>query len=337
MELRRRELILKYTVELFIKTAVPVGSNTLLENYHLPYSSATIRAEMNALEESGYLEKPHVSSGRVPSSKGYRYYIDHLRGNKVDENMKMQIQSIIDEQTRTVDEVIKATCEILANMTNLASVVLGPSSAKETLKSIEIIPLSSRTATAVFITNQGYVEHKTFLLPSDTSIQQLDKVAQIFNERLQGTRICDVIPKMESLKPLLSDYVIETQVIYDAFSEAFIKYAKDRLSLYGKESLLEQPEFVNDAEKLRKLIAILDDPEQIKQLAAHEGDFAINIAEDDEELSVITLKFNIPGREGGQIALVGPKRMDYGLVINALEYVTDALEKYFEEREELNE
>lgn len=96
MQLRRRELILKYTVEHFVKTAVPVGSNTLLENFKLPYSSATIRAEMNALEEAGFLEKTHTSSGRVPSSKGYEYYIEHLRSKEIDENLKRQVQTLID-------------------------------------------------------------------------------------------------------------------------------------------------------------------------------------------------------------------------------------------------
>lgn len=336
MELRRRELILKYTVELFVKTAVPVGSNTLLENYHLPFSSATIRAEMNALEEMGYLEKTHISSGRVPSSKGYQYYVDHLRGTRLDDSMKMQIQALVDTKSKSIDDVITKSCEILSQMTNLASVVLGPSSEQETLKSVQLIPLSNRSATAVFITNQGYVEHKTFVLPPETNMKDLEKVVDIFNERLQGTKISEVIPKIQSLKPLLSDYVLETQVLYDAFTEAFVRYAKDRLRLYGKESLLEQPEFINDAEKIRKLITILDDPEKIKQLAAHEGDISVNIGEVEGELSVITSTFKVPGREDGAIALVGPKRMDYTLVMSALEYVTDALEKYFEEQEALN-
>lgn len=222
-------------------------------------------------------------------------------------------------------------------MTNLASVVLGPSAQDETLKSIQVVPLTNRSATAVFITDQGYVEHKTFLLPEETSFKDLGKVVNTFNERLQGTKICDVIAKMENLRPLLSDYVIETQVIYDAFTEAFVRYAKDRLSLYGKESLLEQPEFINDAEKIRKLISILDDPEKIKNLAAHEGDFAINIGEGEGELSIISSTFKIPGHKEGQIALVGPKRMDYALVVNALEYVTDALETYFERESEIKD
>jgi heat-inducible transcriptional repressor len=337
MQLRRRELILKYTVEHFVKTAVPVGSNTLLENFKLPYSSATIRAEMNALEEAGFLEKTHTSSGRVPSSKGYEYYIEHLRSKEIDENLKRQVQTLIDAKTKSIDEVIRASCEILSHMTNLASVVLGPSAQDETLKSIQVVPLTNRSATAVFITDQGYVEHKTFLLPEETSFKDLGKVVNTFNERLQGTKICDVIAKMENLRPLLSDYVIETQVIYDAFTEAFVRYAKDRLSLYGKESLLEQPEFINDAEKIRKLISILDDPEKIKNLAAHEGDFAINIGEGEGELSIISSTFKIPGHKEGQIALVGPKRMDYALVVNALEYVTDALETYFERESEIKD
>ena len=250
MELRRRELILKYTVELFIKTAIPVGSQTLIENYKLSFSSATIRAEMNALEHAGYLEKTHISSGRVPSSKGYKYYVDHLRDVKVDQNIKNQIAKLIDAKSRTIEELVKSSVEILSSLTNMTSVVLGPNAHQDRLASIQLIPLGHNSATAIFVTDRGYVESKTFMIPPKTTAVEMSKVVAIFNERLAGTLICEVVGKMDALQPMLKEYVIEQQVIYEAFTEAFVRYAKDRLSLYGKESLLEQPEFVNNPEKL---------------------------------------------------------------------------------------
>ena len=131
--------------------------------------------------------------------------------------------------------------------------------------------------TAIFVTNRGYVEHNTFIVPPSTSIQEISKVANIFNERLVGTRISEVSAKMELLQPLLTDYIVEQEVLANAFTDAFIRYARDRLSLYGKESLLEQPEFINDSEKLRKLISILDDPEKIRELITGNGDLSVNI------------------------------------------------------------
>lgn len=337
MELRRRELILKYTVELFIKTAIPVGSQTLIENFKLPFSSATIRAEMNALEHSGFLEKTHISSGRVPSSKGYKYYVDHLRNLKVDQNIKHQIAKLIETRSKTVEEVVNSSVELLASMTNMTSMVLGPNAHQDHLASIQLIPLGHNQATAIFVTDRGYVESKTFVIPINTTAEEMGKVVNIFNERLAGTLICEVVAKMDALQPMLKEYVIEQQVIYEAFTEAFIRYAKDRLSLYGKETLLEQPEFVNNPEKIRKLIAILDDPQKLKELINEGEEFSVVIDKNESELSIISSTLRVPGREQGKIVLVGPTRMDYDAVVSALEYVTDALEQYFEKESRLDD
>lgn len=337
MRYRRRELILKYTVELFIKTAQPVGSKALLENYKLDYSSATIRAEMNALETSGFLEKTHTSSGRVPSKKGYQFYIDNLRERVVSDNMRQQIQKVISEKTKTVEEVIQETSSILSQMTNLVSVALGPKTNNDLLQSVQLVALNENTATAIFVTNQGYVEHKTFVIPESSSFAEMARVVAIFNDRLIGTKISEVIVKMELLTPLLKDYVIEQEVLTNAFTEAFVRYARDRLSLYGRESLLEQPEFINDSEKIRKLIMILDDPAKLREMMAGEGEVTINIGDTDTDLSLISANIQLPGDKVGQIALVGPKRMDYNSVLVALEYVTNELERYFEIEREIKD
>ncbi len=337
MRYRRRELILKYTVELFIKTAQPVGSKSLIDNYNLNYSSATVRAEMNALEGMGFLEKPHASAGRVPSKKGYEFYVANLREDEVNDNFRHHIATLVEEKTKSVEQVINQTCEILSQMTNLVSVALGPEKKGETLQSIQVVALDKNMGTAIFVTNRGYVEHNTFIVPPSTSIQEISKVANIFNERLVGTRISEVSAKMELLQPLLTDYIVEQEVLANAFTDAFIRYAHDRLSLYGKESLLEQPEFINDSEKLRKLISILDDPEKIRELITGNGDLSVNIGGKDEDLTFISANVHVPGDQVGQIVLVGPKRMDYSKVLWALEYVTDELEKYFEIEREIND
>lgn len=337
MRYRRRELILKYTVELFIKTAQPVGSKSLIDNYNLNYSSATVRAEMNALEGMGFLEKPHASAGRVPSKKGYEFYVANLREDEVNDNFRHHIATLVEEKTKSVEQVINQTCEILSQMTNLVSVALGPEKKGETLQSIQVVALDKNMGTAIFVTNRGYVEHNTFIVPPSTSIQEISKVANIFNERLVGTRISEVSAKMELLQPLLTDYIVEQEVLANAFTDAFIRYARDRLSLYGKESLLEQPEFINDSEKLRKLISILDDPEKIRELITGNGDLSVNIGGKDEDLTFISANVHVPGDQVEQIVLVGPKRMDYSKVLWALEYVTDELEKYFEIEREIND
>ena len=338
-DMNRRERVLKLIVEHFIKTAEPVGSRTLIEEYDLNYSGATIRAEMNSLEQEGFLEKTHTSSGRVPSSKGYRYYIEHLRERSVSDEFKYQMQSILDEKIQSIDDVIKESCEILSQMTSLASIVLGPNATQEKLVSVQLVPISETSATCVFITDQGYVENKTFVLNEKTSLSDVESCVKLLNERLKGTTISELIPKMKAIKPLLNDYVIDHDVIYQAMLEAFVGFAKDRLSAYGKEELFEQPEFRDDAAKIRKLIDLFDSPEVFREVENNDDEISIRIGgetNEDDDLSIVTAKVKIPGQKEGSIAIVGPKRMDYDQVVSSMEYLIEEIEKrYSKERKEI--
>ena len=333
--MNRRDKVLKLIVEHFIRTAQPVGSKTLIDEYHLDYSSATIRSEMNALEQDGLLEKTHTSSGRVPSSKGYRYYIEHLRERSVSDEFKYQMQTILEEKVQSIDTVIKESCEILSQMTNLASIVLGPNANEEKLVSVQIIPLSQSSATCVFVTDQGYVENKTFVINEKTKLSDIESCVKLLNERLQGTRISELVPKMEAIRPLLNDYVIDHDVVYQTMLEAFLSFAKDRLSAYGKDVLFDQPEFSNDAKKIKRLLDMFENPEVFRQVE-DEGDDEISIHiggennnDEDDDVSIISAKVKIPGQKEGSIAIVGPKRMDYDRVVSSMEYLVKELEKAY--------
>jgi heat-inducible transcriptional repressor len=336
--LTRRDKILKLIVEYFIKNAQPIGSQTLIDEYHLDYSSATIRSEMNALESDGLLEKTHTSSGRVPSSKGYKYYVSNLRDNSLNGEIRNQLQSVFSEKVKSVEEIIKESCEILSHMTNLASIVLGPNAMEETLASVQIIPLNEKSASAVFVTSQGYVESKTFILNERVNMTDVEKCVKIMNERLVGTSISELVPKMEAIKPLISDYVIDHDMLYRAVMEAFVKFAADRLSLYGRDELLEQPEFANDTARLKKVLEFLDNPEKFRQVLSkeknHDG-VKVHIGDaNGDNISVVSAEFNVPGNKESSIALVGPTRMDYDKVVAALEYVAQELENYFNQKQE---
>ncbi len=330
--MNRRDRILKLIVEHFIKTAQPVGSQTLINEYGMSYSSATIRAEMNALEGDGLLEKTHTSSGRVPSSKGYRYYIEHLREKSVSDEFKYQMQAILDLKTQSIDNVIKESCEILSQMTSLASIVLGPNAKEEKLASVQIIPLSSTSATCVFVTDQGYVENKTFALSEEVQLSDIENCVKLLNERLKGTAISELVAKMEAIRPLLNDYVVDKDIIYQAMLEAFVGFAKDRLNTYGTDNLFDQPEFANDASKIRHLLELFESPEVFREVEDEtSGDISIHIGGegDEEDVSIISAKVKIPGSKEGSIAIVGPKRMDYDQVVSSMEYLLEELERRY--------
>ena len=331
--MNRRDKVLKLIVEHFIKNAQPVGSKTLIEEYGLNYSSATIRSEMNALEQAGYLEKTHTSSGRVPSSKGYRYYIEHLRDRSIDEEFKYEMQTVLDQKVKSIQDVIAQSCEILSQMTNLASIVLGPSATNEHLVSVQLVPISTTSATCVFVTDQGYVENKTFRVDDSTKLADVESCVKLLNDRLKGTPISELVPKMEAIRPLINDYVINHDVIYQAMLEAFIGFAKDRLSAYGQEELFDQPEFANDALKMKKLIELFNTPEVFREVETEEdGDISIHIggeSSNDEDVSIVQARIKVPGKQEQSIAVVGPKRMDYDKVVSSLEYLIKELDEYY--------
>lgn len=337
MTLNRRDQIFKYIVEHFIKTAQPVGSQTLIEQYHLPFSSATIRNEMYALEQMGLLEKAHISSGRIPSSDGYRFYCEYLRDGEVDEILKFNLQQVLDEKTKSLEEVIQESCKILSHMTSLASIVLGPNTEAEHLASIQLIPLGDRSATVVFVTDKGYVENKTFVISDDMPMHEVERVIKVFSDRLVGTSVANLIEKMETMKPVVSDYVIEHDVIYKALFEVFLRMANERLLLYGRNELFNQPEFASDAMKIRKLIELLDSPEDLLDSERNadkkyrEGNITVHIGSgniDAPGVSVVKTEIELGG-ETGTIAIVGPTRMDYDKVVSSLEYFSKELRKYF--------
>ncbi|MCD8204158.1 MAG: heat-inducible transcriptional repressor HrcA [Coprobacillus sp.] len=325
----RLDLILKCIVEYFIKNAEPVGSKTLIEEYHLPYSSATVRNDMMELEEEGLIEKTHMSSGRVPSSKGYRYYCDHLRNDSVDEDLKESLALILANKKKSIEETIEASCEILSHMTSLVSVVLG-SEEKERLASISLVQINERTVTSVFVTDKGYVENKTFIVDENLKAEELVDCVKLINDRLVGTPVDELVEKMEALKPILSDYITDHDVIYQALLETFIRYASDRMSLYGREELFNNPEYASDADRLTRVLRLLNDSSSLKEVDEGE-DLEIHIGDlkDNPDVSMVSAKIKI-GKEGeNTIALVGPSRMDYDKALSALKYIADKLNEHF--------
>lgn len=336
MSLTRSEAILKMIVEYFIKTAEPVGSHTLIEEYQLPYSSATIRNEMSALEKMGYLEKPHTSAGRIPSSKGYEYYCEHLRDKDVDDQLRYSLQNVLSSKIQSIEEVIKQSCEIISHMTNLVSVVSRSDEDLERLASVQLIPINENTITAIFVTDKGYVQNKTFILSENIKSEDIVKCVELLNQRLKGTPIGELVPKMELIKPILSDYVISHDAVYQALLETFVRFAGDRLSLYGREELFSHPEFKNDTEALIRVMKLLDDASLFKKVdmkAIGEKEPIVNIGdvEGNPDVALITAKIKV-GDEENTITLVGPKRMDYDKAMSALEYLSEELDKYFNDK-----
>jgi len=330
--MNRKERILKLIVEQFIQTAEPVGSSSLIES--LNCSSATIRNEMKELEDMGFLEKTHTSSGRVPSAQGYRYYVDHLRDSVDDLDLRYQLQSLFDvNQQLNVEEAIKHGCEIISQMTNLTSVVLGPDAQYESIKKIQLIPVSEKVAVAIFVTDSGHVENKTFEIPTGVAFKDLETCVNVVGERIVGTPINKVVDKVEALKPILADKIQNYEVVFKAFLEAFLKFTYERVSVYGAANMFDQPEFVNDIEKLKRLITLVESDKAWSNIDDFQG-ISVRIGSENtltefDDVSVIQAEIKVDDTQRGRVVLLGPTRMDYHKALKAVEYLQEQLNEFF--------
>ena len=332
----RQEMILKSIVEEFIKTAEPVGSKTLVEKYNLNYSTATIRNEMNFLEQNGLLEKTHTSSGRVPSTEGYRYYTQYLMELDTIPEEKYELSNVMFEGNAALEDVIQKSCDILSNMTSLTSVVLGPEASRQKLSHIKIFPLDDHSCVSVFITDSGHTENKVFKFTDEVTIDDLKNCTDILNDRLVGTPINEIVDKMNEIKPILAHAVKRHEVLFNAFMQAFIKFASENGVYYsGVSNMLYQPEFA-DVERMKELMKMLEDNKVWRSISSNSKSLKLAGGQNNElvwidDMAVVSSKFNV-GDSEGQLMVIGPSRMDYSKVVGMLEFMSSVIENQFNKR-----
>lgn len=329
----RKVAIFRAIVKEFITTAEPVGSKLLIDKYNMNYSSATIRNEMQELEKLGLLEKTHTSSGRVPSSKGYRFYVEHFMEDEVNEGVEHVISQIFNDRKLGMDNAIRQSVDILTQMTNLTSMVLGPSSNTDTLKKVQLIPVSDRSAMAVFVTDSGHVEHRIFNFEMQVNVDEMQSCTTILNDRLVGTPLADVVDKMESIRPLLSQRLVQYEVLFEAFINAFMRFAQDEVYATGQSNMLYQPEFSN-IEKLRELTQMLENSQMWKEMSTSHENLRLRKGEHSElmwidDMAVVSSSFNLGDNQEHTLMVVGPSRMEYGRVVSLVEYVTSMIERVY--------
>lgn len=332
----RQLLIFKCIVEEFVETAEPVGSKTLMTKYHLPYSSATIRNEMSFLEEYGYLEKTHTSSGRIPSVAGYRFYVETLEQRDIDDGIKNQVAQIFSDRHRSLNDIIQESCQMLSELTHLTSVVLGPSSREDSLQRITVVPISNNRVTTIIITNRGHVENKVFEVSDEVAMEDLVSCVNVMNDLLIGTPINQVVYRLErDVRPVLIGKIKEHEELFNAFLEAFVRFASSDVYFSGKENMLYQPEY-NDVNKLRRIVSAFENSQvwnSLTPLALEEG-VTVKIGTDspiDEigDVSVISASFRTGENSKGSISVIGPTRMPYEKVVSLVEYISKNIEKAF--------
>lgn len=327
---KRQNEILKMIVMNYIKTAHPVPSSLICEK--LKCSSATVRNEMMALEELGYLEKTHTSSGRVPSELGYRYYVDNLMELKeLNGEEVYKLQTIFDNQQLVLSDVIAKSLEIVSDMTSYTSVILDEKSHDNKLKEISIVPISNTEMVVLVVTDKGYVEHKELRI-DDINLEDIKKTVKMINDLVVGTPIDEVSSKLEfEIKPKFADYVMQHEMLYNAIYDIFqdMSSKNKEVNVVGKNNLFKHKEF-NDVDKIQDMFLKLDDKQTMLSIEEKSDNNDINIyigkeTNLDDDVTVIKTNYKT-NKDNGTIAIIGPKRMEYSKVVNLLEYIKKQIE-----------
>lgn len=330
----RQKELLKTIVEEYVKSARPVGSKALCKKFKC--SSATIRNDMALLEELNYLEKTHISSGRIPSEEGYRYYVDNLmEPKKISGEDMLKLQTIFNNKELELNDAISKSLEIISDITNYTSVILGKEASDNLLQKVEVIPVSSRQLVTLLITNTGHVENKNIRLEENIPAEEISKTTELLNKMLIGTPIDEVPSKLEfEVKPVIRTYIQNYEIVYNAFYDALSNFTSERdVKFTGKTNILKQPEF-STVDDVKNIISKFESKDMVSKIEETGDEVKVYIgskSEIDDNVTVIKTKYKAGGREG-TIAVIGPKRMEYERVVNMLEYLKDNIESNRKEK-----
>ncbi len=325
----RQNSILKLIIEKYIKEAKPIGSKVISKA--LKCSSATVRNEMVALENAGLLEKTHTSSGRVPSEAGYRYYVDNLMElKKMNAEDMLKLQIVFRNQQLALSDVITKSLQVISDITNYTTVVLGSTSHENLLKQIEVVPIDDASMIVIIVTDKGHVEHKNIKL-KDVSLDEVKKTVGLINNLITGTPIDEVSKKLEyEIKPIIGKYVKQHEQLYNAFYHVFNDFTNQEVNVVGRHKILEQPEFSTNIEKIKNIYNKLEDKETLRRIEEDDdNNIKVYIGTEsniDDDVTVIKTKFKTDSEEG-TIAIIGPKRMEYDQVVSMLEYMKENIER----------
>ncbi len=323
---KRQKEILKLIVLNYIQLAKPVGSKLLCKK--LNCSSATIRSEMATLEELNLLEKTHTSSGRVPSEKGYRYYVDYLMNPKeINGEDMLKLQIIFKNNELELSDCLNQSLKLISEMTSYTSIVLGKTSHDNHLKEVNVVPLDSSEMIAIVITDKGHVEHKKVSF-KNVSMEEIKRAVTLINDLIVGTPIDEVSSKLEfEVKPIIDRYVKEHELVYNTFYQVFQDFSNKNINVVGRNNILKQPEF-NSVDKIKNIFGKLDDAALLNNIETDNNDIKVYIGKEnklDEDVTIVQTKYRTPSQEG-TIAIVGPKRMDYERVVSLLEFIKQNIE-----------
>ncbi len=336
---QRRAELLSLIIREYVDTATPVGSEAIVRKHDVGFSPATVRNEMARLEEEGYISHPHTSAGRVPSDKGYRYYVEALmRESDLPWEAKQTIRHQFHQAGREEDEWIHLAAAVLARAVENAAVVTVPHSPEARLKHIELVGIQETAALLVVVVQHARVKQQVLIFPEPIEQDQLTLISNRLNEVFAGHAAPEIARSSVQLTQIEWHVANAVREIMDAVDHG----GYDDAYVEGVRNVLKKPEFAS-SEKMLSLLDVLDQKTLLRlipfEAAAHEGVTVMIGAENDQDAmrdySVVVTRYGMPSGMSGAMAVVGPTRMHYPETISTVRFLaglmSEMLTTYYEE------
>ena len=327
----RKQQILKAVVSDYTLTGVPVGSQVLAAKYFIALSSATIRNELADLVGTGYLQQPHTSAGRIPTDRGYRYFVDFLmEPEAASVPVRRAVRQAFEGAPRSVDGILEKAAMVLAQVTENVSLVTAPEASDFRIKHIDLVSLEPRSVLIILVMEGNLIKQQVVPLDRDTSQDDLSRMAAMLNRKVKGQTADGLHDRLKQLGPDRS----EQRQILERLIESIGAQQAQRHTVVlhdGVRNLLRHPEFV-EVSRLEELLELLEQGAQlatILQQVAFEKEVEIIIGRENtssglRECSLVLTTYKMAGRVRGTIGVIGPTRMPYGQVVARLRLVSQA-------------
>ncbi|TLU82005.1 MAG: heat-inducible transcription repressor HrcA [Chlorobium sp.] len=334
----RERQVLGIIIQAYVVTAAPVGSRYIAKNYNLGLSDATIRNVMADLEDEGYISQPHTSAGRIPTDKGYRYYVDLIMtfqclNDREKKSIEANIGQISIDRKGTSSDVLLSAVKVLGTISRQLSVVLSPTLSNAMFEKLDMVLLSSTRMMVILSIQSLFVKTIVMELDLEVSRQTVNEVVDVLNQRLSGLTLAEI---RRSINQRLSgcdcDSALKNLIVRSAGTLFDESPVFERLFISGAEYIVDQPEF-KQPEKVRELITMIEDKFSMAKLVENIGpsrmDISITIGKENcerhaEDLTIVSTPYYV-GNMVGKLGILGPKRMDYEHAVRVLNYMADSL------------
>ena len=325
----RKEKIIEAVVDSYINKCEPISSSEIREK-HLPMlSSATIRNELAALEEMGYVTQPHTSSGRIPTAEAYRLYVEKLMPRrKLSRSELKVVKRYFNRKVTELDDLLKNTAKVISEITNLTSVAYSQNVDDAIIENIKIVKITDTTALIIIVTDRGMLKDTTATVSANITEEYFDQAAKFVSGVFVGHKVSEASKPKRIIKEVKKEYEQVFNTVIKILKNHSHEEMVSDIVLEGSAKILEQPEYAN-LTKAKAMLELLDAKEELIPVLQNSDDMSLNIliSKDNEikegmpECAIVTANYSVNGVNIGKAGVIGPIRMDYPKVISVLDYI----------------